>query len=181
MVYILISFLRIKVWELGMVMCTYNPSTQATEAEEFWGVKNRPGMPGTTLSQQSQHIPLSASSWPVPSTGHLFLWTVLAAQAMIYWIPYHIKHKASYSHFDVIEKRIHMNIIFYFRNSITETFSLENMMSLWLVLNRLSQVCSILHVLSLKVEAACDNYAYRIASATWEAEAEDHLSSKAQG
>lgn len=82
-VYILISFLRLEVWELGMVMCTYNPSTQATEAEEFWGVKNRPGMPGTTcLNNHSTYLcllPADLCRPPVPPTGHLFLWTVLAA------------------------------------------------------------------------------------------------------
>lgn len=88
--------------------------------------------------------------------GPCYAAKVLCSFAIVYWISYHIKSKACYYHFEAIKERIHMNVIFYFRNSITETFFLESTMSLWHVLSRLSQVCGVLHVLSLDSEAACD-------------------------
>lgn len=88
--------------------------------------------------------------------GPCYAAKVLCSFAIVYWISYHIKSKACYCHFEAIKERIHMNVIFYFRNSITETFFLESTMSLWHVLSRLSQVCGVLHVLFVDSEAACD-------------------------
>lgn len=166
----------------------WNPSTQVVEAKEFLGVKTQSGLPSEILCQNSKHTcppPLPAdvccemhSRW---MDGPCCAAKVLCSFAIVYWISYHIKSKACYCHFEAIKERIHMNIIFYFRNSITETFFLESMMSLWHVLSRLSQVCGVLHVLSLDSEAACDRGCLEDSLSYLEAEAEESLSARAQG